>query len=168
MKRVLALVLSTAAGALHAHGGGHDSSPSSTPRDQPRVATAFGRTGDPARATRTVKVEMRDTMRFSPAEISVRAGETVRFAVANRGQVLHEMVIGTEQDLATHAEWMMKFPGMEHDEPFMAHVSPGQSGEIVWQFTTPGEFRFACLVPGHYEAGMVGRIHVLPAQPAAR
>lgn len=164
MRRVLALSLIAAAGAAHAHGTDH----SGAPRAQPMVETAFGRTGDPARATRTVKVEMRDTMRFSPADITVRAGDTVRFAVANRGAVLHEMVIGTEQELAAHAEWMKKFPGMEHDEPFMAHVAPGKHGAIVWQFTTPGEFRFACLVPGHFEAGMVGRITVLPAAPAAR
>lgn len=162
MKRLLGWILLAATGVLHAHGGKHETAP----RDQPMVETGFGRTGDPARATRTVKIDMSDAMRFSPAEISVRAGETVQFAVANRGQVLHEMVIGSEQDLATHAEWMKKFPGMEHDEPFMAHVAPGKSGAIVWQFTTPGEFRFACLVPGHYEAGMVGRIRVLPASSA--
>lgn len=148
-----------------AHGSAHPAKP---PAAAEPVETRFGRSGDPARAQRIVKIDMSDAMRFSPAELTVAAGDTVRFVVANRGQVLHEMVLGTEQELAAHAEWMRKFPGMEHDEPFMTHVPPGQSGEIVWQFTQPGEFRFACLVPGHYEAGMLGRIRVLPAQPAAR
>jgi uncharacterized cupredoxin-like copper-binding protein len=122
--------------------------------------TPFGREGDPAQAKRTVRVEMADTMRFSPADITVRRGETIRFVASNKGQVLHEMVLGTADELHRHAEMMKKFPGMEHDEPHMAHVSPGQSGEIVWQFTKAGEFRFACLIPGHYEAGMVGKVTV--------
>ncbi len=148
-----------------AHGGGHPAKPLAAAEP---VETRFGRSGDPARAQRIVKIDMSDAMRFTPAELTVAAGDTVRFVVANRGQVLHEMVLGTEQELAAHAESMKKFPGMEHDEPYMTHVSPGQSGEIVWQFTQPGEFRFACLLPGHYEAGMVGRIRVLPAPPATR
>jgi uncharacterized cupredoxin-like copper-binding protein len=49
---------------------------------------------------------------------------------------------------------------MEHDEPYMAHVAPGKTDTIVWQFTRAGEFHFGCLVPGHFEAGMVGTITV--------
>ena len=71
--------------------------------------------------------------------------------VRNHGKVMHEMVIGTMKELKDHAEMMRKFPDMEHDEPYMAHVAPGKQGEIVWQFTQPGEF-YACLVPGHMEA----------------
>ena len=80
--------------------------------------------------------------------------------MTNRGAVLHELVIGTPKELAEHAEMMRKFPGMEHDAPHMAHVKPGRNGEIVWQFTQPGEFQFACLIPGHFEAGMVGKVVV--------
>lgn len=124
------------------------------------VETAFGRSGDPAKATRTIRIEMRDTMRFAPDAIAVRKGETVRLEIVNGGGMLHELVIGTDAGLNEHAELMRKFPGMEHDEPYMAHVEPGKNGQIVWQFTKAGEFRFACLIPGHYEAGMVGRITV--------
>ena len=67
------------------------------------------------------------------------------------------MVLGTKKAIAEHAELMKKFPDMEHSDPNMAHVKPGKSGEIVWQFTKAGEFQFACLQPGHFEAGMVGR-----------
>jgi uncharacterized cupredoxin-like copper-binding protein len=127
---------------------------------QPMVETAFGRTGDPKRVARTVRVGMADTMRFTPAAIEVKRGETIRFEVANSGKVMHEMVLGTLQDLREHAEMMQKHPGMEHDEPYMAHVAPGKTATMVWQFTKAGEFHFGCLVPGHFEAGMVGKITV--------
>jgi uncharacterized cupredoxin-like copper-binding protein len=103
---------------------------------------------------------MVDTMRFTPADITVKRGETVRIVATNKGHVLHEMVLGTAQELKEHADLMKRFPEMEHDEPHMTHVQPGKSGEIVWQFTKPGEFRFGCLVPGHFEAGMVGTVTV--------
>ena len=90
----------------------------------------------------------------------MKRGETVSSSPANKGEVLHEMVLGTAQALKEHAELMKKLPGMEHDEPHMAHVKPGQRGEIVWQFTKAGEFQFACLIPGHFEAGMVGKVTV--------
>lgn len=122
--------------------------------------TAFGREGDPAKATRTIRVDMSDAMRFTPADINVKRGETVKLVATNKGQVLHEMVLGTSEELKKHAEMMKKFPGMEHDEPHMAHVKPGKSGEIVWQFTKTGEYQFACLIPGHFEAGMVGKVVV--------
>jgi uncharacterized cupredoxin-like copper-binding protein len=106
-------------------------------------------------------------MRYTPAAINVRQGETVRLIVRNRGQVMHELVLGTLAELKEHAEWMKKHPGMQHDEPYMAHVGPGESGEIVWQFTQPGEFYFGCLIPGHFEAGMIGRIVVRSAARGA-
>ncbi len=124
--------------------------------------TAFGQTGVPARVSRTVQVDMSDSFRFNPSELSVRQGDTVRFVVKNSGKVMHELVLGTDTELQQHAEMMKKFPNMEHDEPYMAHVAPGKRGEIVWQFTQAGEFKYGCLVPGHFEAGMVGRIRVLP------
>ena len=122
--------------------------------------TPFGREGDPAKATRTIRLDMADSMRFTPADITVKRGETVKLVATNKGQVLHEMVLGTADELQKHADMMKKFPGMEHDEPHMAHVKPGKSGEIVWQFTHAGEFQFACLIPGHFEAGMVGKVTV--------
>lgn len=122
--------------------------------------TPFGKQGDPKKATRTVRVGMTDKMRFDPESITVKRGETIRFVVANKGAVLHEMVLGTSQALKDHAELMKKHPGMEHDEPSMTHVKPGATGEIVWQFTKAGDFEFACLIPGHFEAGMVGKVAV--------
>jgi uncharacterized cupredoxin-like copper-binding protein len=142
--------------------------------------TSFGRAGDPKRASRTIAIGMNDRMQFvaaphgkhradvvpgapphaMPGDIVVKRGETVRFAVRNDGQVMHEMVIGRMQELKEHAEMMRKFPTMEHGEPYMAHVAPGKQGEIVWQFTRAGEFHYACLIPGHMEAGMIAKITV--------
>lgn len=73
---------------------------------------------------------------------------------------LHEMVLGTPQELRQHAELMKMFPTMEHADANMAHVKPGARGEIVWQFTQAGEYQFACLIPGHFEAGMTGKVAV--------
>lgn len=103
---------------------------------------------------------MSDRLRFTPAEISVRKGEVVRLVVRNSGKLEHEFVLGTLPELKEHAQLMQKHAGMEHDAPHMAHVAPGKLGSIAWQFTEPGEFYYGCLVPGHFEAGMLGRIVV--------
>lgn len=121
----------------------------------------FGREGDPKKASRTVKIDMSDKLRFSPASLTVKPGETVKFVVKNSGKLMHEIVLGTMQELKVHAEMMRKHPTMEHDEPYMAHVAPGKTETMIWQFTKAGEFYFGCLVPGHFEAGMIGQIRVL-------
>ena len=147
------------AGDARAHGDRHDAKGAKP--SAPKVAeTDFGRTGDPRRVTRTVRIDMSDRMRFTPDRITVKVGETVRIVGSNSGKVMHELVLGTERELKEHAELMKKFPGMEHSEPSMTHVKPGASGEIVWKFTKAGEFQFACLIPGHFEAGMVGKVNV--------
>ena len=99
-------------------------------------------------------------MRFSPDKIDVKQGETIKFVIKNSGKMMHELVIGNKKDLEEHAALMLKFPGMEHDEPYMAHVAPGKTGQIIWTFNKPGNFDFACLIAGHYQAGMVGKITV--------
>jgi uncharacterized cupredoxin-like copper-binding protein len=152
------LIAWAAAGLAHAHG------------DQPHASAAkkavsteekaFGREGDPKKVTRTITITMSDKMRYAPDTLAIRPGDTVRFVVTNGGKIMHELVIGTMRELKEHAALMKKHPGMEHDEPYMAHVAPGKSAAIVWQFTKPGEFYFGCLIPGHFEAGMIGRITV--------
>jgi uncharacterized cupredoxin-like copper-binding protein len=126
----------------------------------------WGIAGDAKRAKRNIAVGMADNMRFTPARIEVRQGETVKFVVRNAGKQMHEFVIGTKAENARHAELMVKFPNMEHDEPYMAHVPPGKTGEIVWTFNRAGEFEFACLIAGHYQGGMVGTIMVAQAGKA--
>lgn len=145
--------------AAQAHGDSH-SKRAAPKRGAPIEEKAFGRAGDPQQVSRTVRIVGTDDMRYTPAEIRVRRGDTVKFVVRNGGKQLHETVLGTLPELEEHYELMKKFPDMEHDEPHMVHLKPGETGEMVWQFTKAGEFYFGCLMPGHFEAGMIGKIVV--------
>ncbi len=155
---IAAAFFAVAAGAAFAagtHEGGHG-------HGDP--GAAVGKPGVAAKVTRTVKVDMTDAMRFNPATLSVQQNETVRFLITNSGKVKHELVLGTEQELKEHYEVMKKNPEMEHDDPNMVTLAPGKSGEVIWQFTKAGKVDFACLQPGHYDAGMKGAVTVAKAK----
>lgn len=143
------LLMSSAALASGSHAGGHATE-----------ETAIGKPGMKAKASRTIAIEMSDNMRFTPAEVKVKQGETVLFVVKNKGQIKHELNLGSEQELLEHLEVMKKFPNMEHDEPGKVSLAPGKQGEIIWQFSKAGVVNFGCLIPGHYEAGMKGAVSV--------
>jgi uncharacterized cupredoxin-like copper-binding protein len=159
----LNVALAAAAAALSAQPefsqghGSHDTMTHSASTQE----KAFGRKGDPKKVSRTIELDMSDAMRFAPAELVVKQGETVRFRLKNSGKVLHEMVLGTMRELKEHAEIMKQHPSMHHAEANMVHVAPGKTAALVWQFTNAGEFHYGCLVPGHFEAGMVGRLQVV-------
>ncbi|NNM73894.1 cupredoxin domain-containing protein [Enterovirga aerilata] len=143
------VVLAGPGGAGHSHGAGGE--------------TAYGKPGDPKKPARIVPVSMRETdgkMLFFPDKLEVRRGEQVRFKLQNGGELAHEFVIATVDENRKHAEEMKKNPDMEHDDPNAKRLDPKKSGEIIWQFTKAGEFEFACLIPGHLEAGMKGTIVV--------
>lgn len=155
---LLATALLAGPAAVFAHGSeAHDDAPKAAAVKEQKP---WGIAGDASAARRTITLDMSDNMRFTPERISVKRGETVRLRVANKGQVMHEIVLGTPASLDEHAQMMLKFPTMEHGEPYMAHVSPGKSGDLVWNFNREGSFDFACLIPGHYQAGMRGTITV--------
>jgi uncharacterized cupredoxin-like copper-binding protein len=153
-----AAALAACATAVHAHGPESHGGRKAPARKEQKP---WGIAGDARAARRSIVVSMGDDMRFRPERIELRQGETVRFEVRNDGKLLHEFVIGTRHELDAHAALMQKFPNMEHDEPYMAHVDPGKTGEIVWNFNRAGTFEFACLIAGHYQAGMIGKIVVL-------
>lgn len=159
-------------GALAAgtHSGGHGH------------GMAIGEPGKASQASRTIKVTADDNF-YEPEEIEVKAGETVRFVVTNSGQLVHEFNIGTAEMHAAHQKEMemmvehgviegdkinrdmmkMDMGGgrtMEHNDPNSALLEPGETAEIVWKFTEPMTLEFACNVPGHYDAGMMGSIEV--------
>ena len=123
-------------------------------------AAQMGHPADATQATRTIELSMDDRMRFSKPEIQIKRGETVRFVLNNEGRLKHEMVLGTDKEIKEHAKLMAKFPNMEHEDANSANLAPGAQGEITWKFTRSGTFSYACLLPGHYEAGMHGRIVV--------
>jgi uncharacterized cupredoxin-like copper-binding protein len=157
-KRFLLAAVLTLPLLATAHTGTTDAKKSEAVRKEQKD---WGIAGDAKAVTRTIEVRMSDQMRFTPAVIEVREGQTVRLVHRNGGKTLHEFVLGTRKELEEHAALMLKFPNMEHDEPYMAHVAAGKRSEMIWTFNRPGEFEFACLIPGHYQAGMVGRIKVI-------
>jgi len=155
------LALSLTAGAARAHGDAEHPKKAEAVRKEQKP---WGIAGDAKAVKRTIEFSMTDDMRFTPDRLEVKQGETIRFVLKNGGSQMHEFVLGTKADLDEHAALMVKFPNMEHDEPYMAHVPPGKTGEVVWRFNRAGEFDFACLIAGHYQAGMVGKVSVTPAK----
>jgi len=153
---VLLASIATQSFATGNHAGGHADS------------DAIGEPGKAADAKRTVTVNMLDSMRFTPQSITVEQGETIKFIVKNSGKVKHEMVLGTEKELKEHYEVMKKNPEMEHADDNQITVQPGKSGEIIWRFTKAGKVNFACLQPGHYDAGMKGFVTVTGKNTASK
>ena len=139
---------------------GHVDPPGAAPHSH--ANQEYGEPGDPAKPARIVEILMDETddgrMIFSPASLEARAGEQVRFRIRNQGELDHEFVLATHEANQKHAIEMQKNPDMEHDDPNAIRLAPGASGEILWKFTNTGEFEFACLVPGHREAGMFGTV----------
>jgi uncharacterized cupredoxin-like copper-binding protein len=122
-----------------------------------------GAPGDPGKPARTVTVVMSEgdgTMTFTPAHLDVRKGEQVRFVLQNKGALPHEFRLATVKDNKEHAAMMREMPDMKHDEANAISLDPGTSGEVLWRFTQAGTFEFACLIPGHREAGMRGIVAV--------
>lgn len=149
------LLMALTAMASGTHAGGHDDE-------------AIGKPGVASKVTRTITMDMADTMRFSVPNVKAKQGETIRFIVKNSGKVKHEMVLGTEKELKEHYEVMKKNPEMEHADANMVTVAPGKTGEIIWQFTKAGKIDFACLQPGHYDAGMKGFVTVAGGKAAPK
>ncbi|MBC8452067.1 MAG: cupredoxin domain-containing protein [Rhodospirillaceae bacterium] len=146
----------------------------------------FGEPGKASEVSRDIKITMRDN-RYEPEEINVKAGETIRFKITNKGEFLHEFGLGTAAMHAEHQKQMMvmmehgmiepdrinhdkmkmdhgsggmKGMSMAHDDPNSLLLEPGKSGEIIWKFTKATELEFACNIPGHYESGMMGPLKV--------
>lgn len=142
-----AAAVALAAGA-YAHDGSHFSA---------------GQPGDPKKPARIVKISMLEDgkkMLFEPAVVEVQRGEQIRFVITNGGTWDHEFMLASKADNRKHAAVMKKFPEMEHDDPNAKRLAPFNSGELVWRFTKRGEFEYACLIPGHLEAGMHGKVIV--------
>ena len=148
------LIVAGNANAGGNHVGGHS----------PKMAV--GKPGKANHVKRIIKVSMRETddgaMLFKPASLKVKKGETIKFIVTNDGEFEHEFVLDSHKEIMKHKKVMEEFPEMEHDDPNSVRLEEGETGEIVWKFSNAGKFEFACLIPGHYEAGMRGKIKVSP------
>jgi uncharacterized cupredoxin-like copper-binding protein len=156
----LAFVLGSAGAFAHDDGRSGKTAETRQKKESKGHGADLGKPGDAKKVSRTIEVGMGDDMRFKPADIQVKRGETIKFVVKNHGALTHEMVLGTMKELKEHAALMRKSPEMEHDDPNAVSVEPGKTGALIWQFTKAGTFDYACLVPGHFEAGMVGKIIV--------
>jgi uncharacterized cupredoxin-like copper-binding protein len=124
---------------------------------------AAGEPGDPDQPSRIVDISMREDgakLMFVPAQIEVRKGEQIKFVLHNDGALDHEFVLASREENNEHAEAMRKNPDMVHADPNQLRAAPKTTGELVWKFTHPGQFEFACLIPGHREAGMSGTVIV--------
>lgn len=125
--------------------------------------TAYGMPGDAKKKSRIVEILMKEgdgTMSFAPNLVNVKKGEQIKFKLKNVGELDHEIVIATLAENLKHAEEMARFPDMEHVDPNAKRLKPKASGEILWRFTKAGEFDMSCLIPGHREAGMTGKVIV--------
>jgi uncharacterized cupredoxin-like copper-binding protein len=124
---------------------------------------AYGKPGDPTKPAREIVVDMVEKdgrMLFLPERIEVGVGEQIRFRLRNLGDLEHEFILGTAEEIAEHAELMRAMPEMEHDDPNGKKLGRKTEGDLVWHFTQAGSFEFACLIPGHREVGMAGTILV--------
>ena len=166
----MVLLFSAGAQAAGNHGGGHGH------------AASIGEQGKASEVTRVIEIVMSDNW-FEPEQISVASGETVRFILKNKGEFVHEFNIGTaamhakhqtemavmfdhgvlEVDKINYDKMKMDMGGgktMDHDDPNSVLLEPEKSAEIVWKFGSSARLEFACNIPGHYDAGMMGDIRV--------
>jgi uncharacterized cupredoxin-like copper-binding protein len=122
-----------------------------------------GEPGDANTPSRIIQVTMQERdakMLFVPNRVEIRKGEQITFVLHNTGELDHEFVLASTQENLEHAEMMKNDPEMGHDDPNARRVAPNQTSQIVWKFTKAGEFEFACLIPGHRDAGMFGIVDV--------
>ncbi len=122
-----------------------------------------GEPGNPKKPFRVVEITMHEgdgKMGYTPANLTVKRGEQIKFVIVNGGELKHEFVLASEKDNLKHAELMKKYPEMEHDDPNAKNLEPKAKNEILWRFSKAGTFEYSCLIPGHREAGMTGKITV--------
>lgn len=121
--------------------------------------SAAGRPGNPEKISRTIKVTALD-IKYDKPRIEVKAGETIKFIVTNAGKLRHEFIIGDAEEQKQHAEMMKQMPDMVHEDANTITLEPGETKNLVWQFSKAGKLEVACHIPGHYEAGMKSQVVV--------
>lgn len=153
----ICLALSPSCGLSAEHGSSSES------HHHEITGFSAGEPGDPTKPARIVEISMYERagqMLFAPDRLDVKKGEQIRFVLHNDGELDHEFVLATAQENEAHAETMKQDPSMRHAEANARSLAPKRADEMVWKFTKAGEFEFACLIPGHREAGMSGKVEV--------
>ena len=157
-----AMLLSAGAGPAVAGAG---------PKGHSHTHFNAGAPGDPKKPFRVIEVtalEGSGTMAFDPPRIQVVKGEQIKFVIKNDGALDHEFMLDTVEANAKHAKEMEKNPEMEHDDPNGKRVQPKKAAELIWRFTKLGTFEYACMIPGHYQAGMKGVVEVVAPGKTAK
>jgi len=161
MRYALTLLLLVASGSAMTQAvSGHEPASQNTSMTAAAKETGYGTPGNARDAKRTVDISLLDTMRIQPAQLAVRQGETVRLRIRNTGAVAHEFVLGSKDEIIEHRDMMRRMPTSMHNDANAVSVAPGGTAELIWRFSKPGTFLYACLVPGHWEAGMQGTVTV--------
>lgn len=148
---VLALALTVAA-------CGQEAAETTTPETSESEFT-FGSPANAADADRVIEIQTTDDLKFEPADITVAAGETVTFRLSN-GAVVHDFTLGDQATQGEHEAEMSEMSGMAHEEPNVATIPAGETVDFTWTFGEEGTVLIGCHQPGHYAAGMTGRITV--------
>ncbi len=104
--------------------------------------------------TAEISADMSDLM-FTPANFEVPAGATVTLKLTNSGAVEHNFVI-----LKQGAVYTTGADIKPEDIIIDAKLAAGESGEFTFKIDEAGEYTVVCNVPGHLEAGMVGKLVV--------
>ncbi len=142
----------------------------------------IGTQGNKDSVDRTIKVSMYDNY-YQPNKFKIKKGETIKFIVQNKGELVHEFNIATKEMHLKHQPEMQmmveheilladkidkkkmmeiakKNPSMAHKHSNSVLLSPGESAELIWKFNNSVDLEAACNVPGHYEVGMVAKIDI--------
>lgn len=155
---ILAVAMGLATGRVNALAGTTTTQMGAGVKTQAGVYFAYGHPGPGSGPVHVIDIRALDTLRFMPAQIVVTRGETVKFVVTNAGKAAHEFVIGDAAAQAEHQQEMRAMPGMVMHDVNGVTLPPGQTRDLVWTFTRDGTVEYACHVPGHFAAGMLGRI----------
>lgn len=152
--RLLALAPALIVVVAACSGSGSTPSPSVAPSSASAAASA-----NPA--AQAIEVKLTDALKMDPAQMTVKAGQPIRFVVTNTGANAHEFYLGDEAAQEAHEmEMMASMAPMSMDETSGFTLMPGETKELTYTFPNAGTFLSGCHETGHYAAGMKAAITV--------
>ena len=118
------------------------------------ILSACGGSGGLGAPAAKISIEMSEFM-FTPKELAVYSGQEITLDLHNSGAVEHDFTI-----LKKSAVAKTPFDREKQAGDILAEFRLGAGKSDTFKFTLPepGEYEIICVVPGHVEAGMVGKI----------
>ncbi len=110
-----------------------------------------------AKAARQVAISTTDALRFEPATLTAKAGETVEFVVTNSGKLAHEFAIGSQKYMDDAAMAHGGGHGADSAEGAVVSVPAGKSAKLTYTMPQAAP-TYACHTDRHDKAGMVGTV----------